>query len=84
MDKSALSQHVEKLINHSARTIAQNKDLEVDHSANGQLGYLLSLRRKLDNKATKEDDGLHDAINDILRQLGIISATDDYLSAITQ
>jgi len=82
MDKAAFSGVIESQINLAAKRIVDKTNIELDHLANGKLGYLLSVRRMLDGKATKEDLGLHDAINDVLQQLGIIDAKTTYLANI--
>ncbi|HFL2190356.1 TPA: hypothetical protein ACG3DQ_005449 [Pseudomonas putida] len=82
MDKATFSDVVEAQINSAAKQIVDKTNIELDHLANGKLGYLLSVRRILDGKATKEDLGLHDAINDVLQQLGIVEAKKTYLANI--
>ncbi|CAK17559.1 hypothetical protein [Pseudomonas entomophila] len=77
MDKSAFKDFLEEQINAAAKQIQDKKKADLDHIAHGQLGYLLSLRRVVDGAATKEDLGVHDAINDVLQQLGVISLLEE-------
>ncbi|MEN5304706.1 hypothetical protein [Pseudomonas sp. TWI628] len=82
MVKSELRSRLEEQINSAAKAIIDKKNIKLDHIANGKLGYLLSLRRVLDNKATKEDLGLHDAVNDVLQLLGFVDSKKTYLSDV--
>ena len=80
MDKSAFKDFLEVQINAAAKQIQDKKNPGLDHTAYGQLSYLLSMRRVVDGTSTKEDLGVHDAINDVLQHLGIIDANKTYLS----
>ncbi|MFB4391548.1 MULTISPECIES: hypothetical protein [unclassified Pseudomonas] len=73
MDKAALKDFLEANINVAAKQIQDKKRVDLDHIAYGQLSYLLSLRRVIEGTATREDLGVHDAINDVLERLGVIT-----------
>lgn len=71
---------LENEINTAAKKIIDKKSLEFDHYANGKLSYLLTLRRWMDGTSTKEDLGLHDAVNDVLQRANIRTSSTSYLS----
>lgn len=73
---------VEAYINKAAQKIVDKKNHGFDHIANGQLGYLLTLRRWYEGTSTHEDLGLHDAINDVLQKAKIKTEGKTYLSAL--
>lgn len=77
-----LKAFLEKQINSAAQKIADRKDLDFDHFANGQLGYLLALRRWIEGTSTGEDLGLHEAINDVLLAAKIRDERQSYLSGL--
>ncbi|CAM3863572.1 hypothetical protein CCOS865_05105 [Pseudomonas reidholzensis] len=72
MDTAALKHFLEEKIDAAAKQIQDKKKADLDHLAYGQLSYLMSLRRLVEGTHTKEDLGLHDAINDVLEELGVI------------
>lgn len=42
------------------------------------------MRRVVDGTATREDLGLHDAVNDVLQQLNLVKEKATYLQRITK
>jgi len=81
MKREDFNAFVELQINKAAGKIIDSND-RLDEHAHGTLSYLLSLRRIANGKATAEDLGRHDAINDILQALGIVDPNETYLSRI--
>jgi hypothetical protein len=67
----ALTNFIETKLNEYAQKIVKGGE-KSDELAFGQLSFYLSLRRVLNGKATPQDIGLVDAINDTLQELGII------------
>lgn len=84
MDRVAFKDFIESQINAAAKQILDKQKADLDHIAYGQLGYLLSVRRMLDGTATREDLGLHDAVNDVLQQLGLTEKKSTYLKMIPE
>ncbi|MGF6392911.1 hypothetical protein [Pseudomonas plecoglossicida] len=82
MERVAFENFIETQINAAAKQIIDKKKTDLDHIAHGKLGYLLSLRRVVDGTATREDLGLHDAVNDVLQQLRLIPEKETYLKNI--
>lgn len=68
----ALTNFIETKLNEYAQKIVKGGE-QSDELAFGQLSFYLSLRRVLNGKATLQDVGLADAINDTLQELGIIN-----------
>lgn len=68
----ALTNFIETKLNEYAQKIVQGGE-KSDDLAFGQLSFYLSLRRVLNGKATPQDLGLLDAINDTLQELEIIN-----------
>ncbi|MCE7762489.1 hypothetical protein GQL56_07515 [Pseudomonas putida] len=84
MERADFKSFLETQINAAAKQIIDKQKPELDHIAHGKLGFLLSLRRVVDGTATREDLGLHDAVNDVLQQLGLVEAKATYLKKIPQ
>lgn len=82
MERKEFKDFVESQINLAAKQIVDRQKADLDHIAHGKLSYLLSLRRVVDGTATWEDHGLHDAVNDVLQQLGVIANNATYLKLI--
>jgi hypothetical protein len=82
MERAAFKDFLEAQINAAAKQIIDKQKADLDHIAHGKLGFLLSLRRVVDSTATREDLGLHDAINDVLQELGLIQKSATYLKSI--
>lgn len=66
-----LQKFSEDKINYYAQMIIDGHD-RADELALGELHFYMSLRRVLIGKATKQDTGLMDAINDVLQEKGIV------------
>lgn len=82
MDRAAFKSFLEAQINAAAKQIVDKQKADLDHIAHGKLGFLLSLRRVVDGTATREDLGLHDAINDVLQRLDLLGTNVTYLNKI--
>ncbi|MEE4305600.1 thioredoxin-like superfamily, group II member protein [Pseudomonas alliivorans] len=70
---------VEERINLAANSIVDKKTTSLDEIAFGKLGVLLTLRRVLKNKATPQDIGMLDAINDVLQMLEVLQADETFI-----
>jgi hypothetical protein len=70
-----LAQFIEDKLNHYAETIVTGNQ-KMDEHALGELYFYMALRRVIDGKATFEDIGTMDAINDTLQKLGVIRSSD--------
>ncbi|MFK8330975.1 hypothetical protein M2D63_013270 [Pseudomonas sp. BJa5] len=81
MNQEALKDALEARINAAAQSIIDKKSTS-DDIALGKLDFLSSLRRLLDGKATPHDLGRHDALNDVLQDLGVLSSKETYLSRL--
>ncbi|SIO25196.1 hypothetical protein [Paraburkholderia phenazinium] len=66
-----LAQLVEDKINECAAKIVKGGSA-TDEVSFGKLAFFLALRRVQQKKATAEDVGLLDAINDTLQALGVV------------
>ncbi|WP_449434841.1 hypothetical protein [Pseudomonas putida] len=77
-----IKQFVEAQINAAAKKIVDKKKHDFDHFANGQLGYLLALRRWIENTSTREDLGLHDAIDDVLQLISARKSKTTYIKGL--
>lgn len=82
MNDSDFAAFVEEQINRAAQKIIDSRSQRYDEHSHGKLSYLLSLRRVISKKATAEDLGRQDAINDVLQALNIIRPNQTYLSLI--
>lgn len=71
MPTTDLNNLIEEKLNHYARKITE-AGAKTDEHAFGELSFYLSLRRVMTGKATMQDVGLMDAINDTLANLGRI------------
>ncbi|WP_032610659.1 thioredoxin [Pseudomonas syringae] len=70
---------VEERINLAASSIVEKKTTSLDEVAFGKLGVLLTLRRVLKKKATPQDIGMLDAINDVLQMLEVLQADETFI-----
>ena len=66
-----LDQEIENKLNTYAQKIVTGGS-KVDEHALGEITFYISLRRVLSGKATMQDIGMMDAINDTLQLRGII------------
>ena len=82
MKNSDFAAFVEEQINKAAQKIVDSSSQRYDEHSHGKLSYLLSLRRIISKKATAEDLGRQDAINDVLQALDIIKPNETYLALI--
>ncbi|MFV3379279.1 MULTISPECIES: hypothetical protein [Pseudomonas] len=82
MNDSDFAAFVEEQINKAAQKIIDSRSQRYDEHSHGKLSYLLSLRRVISRKATAEDLGRQDAINDVLQALEIIKPNETYLALI--
>jgi len=62
---------IEQKLNHYAKAIIDGS-AKVDEHALGEMVFYMALRRVLSGKATIQDIGMMDAINDTLQENGII------------
>jgi hypothetical protein len=69
----SLETFIEEKLNEYANKIIKGGE-KSDELALGEISFYLSLRRAIGGKATTQDLGLLDAINDTLQELGIIGA----------
>jgi hypothetical protein len=72
-----LSQHIEQKLNQYAKSI-QDSGAKLDELALGQTFFYMALRRVLTGRATPQDIGLMDAINDTLQVLGLVEPTKTF------
>ncbi|RMQ50595.1 hypothetical protein ALQ04_03808 [Pseudomonas cichorii] len=79
MLKSELLAFAEESINAAAQAIIDKKSLGLDDIAQGKLSAFLALRRVLQTKGTLQDQGMFDAINDVLQFLEILKSNDTFL-----
>lgn len=82
MEQNDFAAFVETQINRVAQKIIGSNSQRYDEHSHGKLSFLLSLRRVMSKKATAEDLGRQDAINDVLQALNIIEPNKTYLSLI--
>jgi hypothetical protein len=68
-----LSSFVEDKLNQYAKKILTG-GATADEHALGEITFYTSLRRVLEGKATAQDVGMVDAVNDTLQQLGLVQA----------
>lgn len=68
-----LESFIESKLNHYAKAIAEGS-AKVDEHALGEMVFYMSLRRVLSGKATIQDIGMMDAINDTLQEIGILES----------
>lgn len=73
-----LTDFVEEKLNHYAQRIIDG-GANVDDHAFGELAFYLSVRRVLSGKATRQDVGMMDAINDTLQGLGLMKEGKTFL-----
>ena len=66
-----MSDFIEEKLNYYADAIINGHD-KIDEHAFGEMKFYMTLRRVINNKATLEDVGMMDAINDTLQELGLI------------
>ncbi|GAB1619283.1 hypothetical protein [Pseudomonas sp. NGC7] len=78
MERTAFKGFIEDQIKIAAKQITDTKMANTHHFAHGKLSFLLSLHRMVDGTATREDRGLHDAINDVLQLLGLVKEKTTY------
>lgn len=73
-----LAAMVEEKLNQYADRITEG-GMQVDEHALGELTFYMALRRAVSGKATAQDLGMLDAVNDTLQELGLVdSATTFY------
>jgi hypothetical protein len=68
-----LNSMIEQKVNHYAQKIIESGS-KGDEQALGEITFYVALRRVMSGKATMEDVGLMDAINDTLQQLGLVES----------
>ncbi len=72
---------VEKKICYYSNAIIEGTD-KIDELAYGELKFYITLRRVLNGRATHEDKGFVDAINDTLQEANIIDRKETFLSKL--
>ncbi|MGR3888251.1 hypothetical protein [Pseudomonas sp. 1152_12] len=74
MNLTGFKTDLEATINALAQRII-NDGPAIDQVTHAKLGFYLSLRRTLNNKANPSDIGLMDSINDTLQKLKIVDSS---------
>lgn len=69
----SLIEFIEKKLGDYAEKILSGSE-KVDEHALGEMIFYMTLRRVLSEKATMQDIGMLDAVNDTLQELGIVGA----------
>jgi hypothetical protein len=72
-----LKEFIETKLNEYAQKIVKGSE-KSDELAFGQISFYLSLRRVLSGKATIQDVGMMDAINDTLQTMGIVGEGETF------
>ena len=72
-----LSTLIEKKLNQYAKSIIEG-GIKQDEHALGEMIFYMTLRRVLAKKATLQDIGMLDAINDTLQEKGIIDSSKTF------
>jgi hypothetical protein len=75
-----LTELIEKKIDECAMRIMSG-GIRADEVAFGKLAFYLALRRVQQNKATTQDIGLMDAINDTLQALSLVDKSKTFYKA---
>ena len=74
----ALDQFIEDKLNQYAKTIIE-RGTKSDEHALGEMVFYMALRRVISGKATPQDIGMMDAINDTLQEKGLIEENQTFL-----
>ncbi|WP_397450137.1 hypothetical protein [Pseudomonas sp. NA-150] len=82
MSAESLNAFVEEQINLAAGKIISQKRSEGDEMSCGKLGFYMAVRRVMSKRATPEDLGMLDAINDTLQQLAVLDKGKTFLSGL--
>jgi hypothetical protein len=72
-----LDTYLEEKINYYANMIVDHST-RADEVALGHLTFYMSLRRAVNGKASMQDVGLLDAINDLLQAKGLVGAEETF------
>lgn len=72
-----LLEFIEMKLNEYAKSV-QEGGARIDELALGQMTFYMALRRILTGRATPQDIGMMDAINDVLQELGLIERTKTF------
>lgn len=72
-----LAKVVEEKINQYAKKIVSSGE-KADEHALGELTFYMALRRILSERATAQDIGMMDAINDTLQNLGLVGSGETF------
>ncbi|SDW94647.1 Thioredoxin [Pseudomonas syringae] len=80
MIKAEFEVLIEERIQRAAQKFADKKTGELDDMAQGKLGVYLALRRTLQGRATAQDLGMLDAINDTLQSLKRLDPGETFLN----
>ena len=73
-----LSKYIEEKLNAYAEKIKMGS-AKVDEHALGEIRFYMAFRRVLERRASPEDLGLMDAINDLLQAKGILGTGGTFL-----
>lgn len=68
-----LAKFADDKMSHYAQKIIDG-GVKVDEHAVGEMTFYITLRRVLAQKATLQDVGMLDAINDVLQELGLVES----------
>ncbi|AXM96814.1 hypothetical protein GCM10011247_22130 [Pseudomonas plecoglossicida] len=82
--KAQVRDFLDTQINVAAQKIIDTRRLDYDDYSNGELGYLLNLRRWMEGTSNPQDLGLHGAVTDVLQQAGAIAQCKSYLDGLLQ
>ena len=83
MSAADLKVFVAQQIDEAASRIVTQKSPQRDELSFGKLEFYFSMQRFLTGKATTEDLGLFDAINDTLQQLQVVEKDKTFLPRLT-
>ena len=72
-----LNSFIEQKLNRYAKAIIDGS-AKIDEHALGEMFFYMALRRVLTGKATYQDIGMMDAINDTLQEKGIVEASKTF------
>jgi hypothetical protein len=73
-----LQHFIENKLNYYADAVIKGNE-KIDEHALGELQFYMALRRVIDERATPEDYGMMDAINDTLQELKIVPRHKTFL-----
>ncbi|QCI14838.1 hypothetical protein E6B08_27335 [Pseudomonas putida] len=84
MSQKTFDKFISNEIEAATNQFKKKPEGDLHDIAKGQLVFLQSVRRVLDGTATWEDHGLHDAVNDVLQELGVLKTHETYVKMISK